>query len=79
MVTPMATAPDPAERLLFGTRYRFLRPLGQSEAATVHLAQHVQLRREVVVKVFERTLTGDLEAAERTRIEALSRTGVVAA
>src|SRR6185436_8837390 len=48
-----------------GNRYRVLRRLGGGGMADVYLAEHVQLSRQVVLKVLHPHLGRDAEVAER--------------
>src|SRR5262245_52362045 len=56
---------------LLGGRYRVIRRLGSGGMGTVYLAEHAYLGRLTAVKVLHRRLTGDQQAGERFRREAL--------
>ncbi|HLI24391.1 MAG TPA: PASTA domain-containing protein, partial [Acidimicrobiales bacterium] len=67
----MATFPiaDQVGRVL-GARYRLLRPLGMGASARVYVAEDVNLRRRVAIKVLHPALAGDSAFLRRFRAEA---------
>jgi serine/threonine-protein kinase len=58
--------PDP----LAGTKYRGLERIGQGGMGEVVLVEHIELGRNVVVKLLHTTCQGDSEMVDRMRIEA---------
>jgi len=58
--------PDP----LLGTKYRALERIGQGGMGDVVLAEHLELGREVVVKLLDVACQSDSEMVDRMRIEA---------
>ena len=70
--------PTPApvdDQILPGTRYRWLRQIGQGAMGTVHEAEHVELARRVAIKVLapEHATSADYTARFRREARALSR------
>src|SRR4051812_24447073 len=63
-----------APEQIIGERYRLARPLAQGGMAELWIAQHVDLRTEVVVKFLKQTPDADADwaqqALERFRLEA---------
>lgn len=60
---------DQVGRVL-GDRYRLLAPIGSGASAMVFLAEDVELKREVAVKILHEALTDDRRFLERFRSEA---------
>jgi serine/threonine protein kinase len=60
-----------------GSRYRVLRRLGGGGMASVYLAEHAQLGRQVVLKVLHGHLAKDQEMLERFRREARAESHLV--
>src|SRR5688500_6880678 len=77
---PPQTKPDEEIsrlRLATGSRYRVLRKLGGGGMASVYLAEHAQLGRQVVLKVLHGHLAKDPEMLERFRREARAASHLV--
>ena len=75
-----AEKPDEEVTLLrqtTGSRYRVLRRLGGGGMASVYLAEHAQLERQVVIKVLHSHLAKDPEMLERFRREARAASQLV--
>jgi eukaryotic-like serine/threonine-protein kinase len=53
-----------------GTRYRVVRPLGSGGSAEVHAAQHIDLERQVAIKILSPRLARSTEAISQFRMEA---------
>lgn len=60
-----APSPDP----FAGTKYRALERIGQGGMGEVFLAEHVELGREVVVKLLHEQHAADAEMVDRMRVE----------
>jgi eukaryotic-like serine/threonine-protein kinase len=60
-----------------GSRYRVIRRLGGGGMASVYLAEHAQLERQVVLKVLHSHLAKDPEMLERFRREASAASQLV--
>ena len=60
-----------------GSRYRVIRRLGGGGMASVYLAEHTQLERQVVLKVLHAHLANDPEMLERFRREASAASQLV--
>ncbi len=61
---------DPLTGSTVGERYQLIRQIGQGASGAIYLAEHVTLRRKVVVKVLHHELSRDDLAIERFRREA---------
>ena len=55
---------------VLGSRYRLIAPVGAGASAQVYLADDVQLRRQVAVKLLHPALAGDPTFLKRFRAEA---------
>src|SRR5262245_36259332 len=66
---------DQVGRVL-GDRYRLMAPVGTGASATVFLAEDVQLKRRVAVKVLHPTLAADAGFLKRFRAEAQAAAGL---
>jgi serine/threonine protein kinase/tetratricopeptide (TPR) repeat protein len=56
--------------VISGTRYRMVRSLGQGGCAEVYAAQHVDLDRQVAIKIISPQLAADAVATTQFRMEA---------
>ena len=63
---------DPLTGSTVGERYQLVRQIGQGASGAIYLAEHVTLRRKVVVKVLHHELSRDDLAIERFRREAIT-------
>ena len=61
---------DPLLGTTIGDRYQLIKQIGQGSSGAIYLAEHVTLRRKVVVKVLHPELSRDDLAIERFRREA---------
>ncbi len=61
---------DPLLGVTIGDRYQLIKQIGQGSSGAIYLAEHVTLRRKVVVKVLHPELSRDDLAIERFRREA---------
>ena len=68
--SPATFADDESEGLLPGTRYRLLGELGRGGSSIVYRAEHVDLGRQVALKVLDGAMTHSTDFAERLRREA---------
>lgn len=67
---PQAPGLEGAEDPLHGTAYRAIRVLGKGGMGEVFLAEHVQLKRRVVVKLLHESLIAFPKHVDRIRVEA---------
>ena len=80
MAGPPPEKPDEEITLLrqaTGSRYKVMRRLGGGGMASVYIAEHAQLGRQVVLKVLHSHLAKDAEMLERFRREARAASGLV--
>ena len=73
---PSSNAPrsqaDPQVGRVLAGKYRVEAPLGSGMAATVYRATHIDLRREVAVKILHAQNRGDAQFVKRFKAEALT-------
>jgi serine/threonine protein kinase/Flp pilus assembly protein TadD len=67
VVTPQVLKPGDS---IPGTRYRLVRTLGEGGFAEVHAAQHIDLDRQVAIKILSPALAQNAEAIAQFRLEA---------